>query len=358
MQTQNQQTGVSPFDEHAETYSCPSCQAAMVRGMRFCRMCGYRLGEGVEEYAETRLLDPEAPGVTGRADARPTAPRAMPNSGPAGMPNGMPNAWGAMTPGLNTTSLDARPSSSLRSWTRSCGSMRMGWVMWLIISLAVLSAVGGMTRGLRRWRAGGPPVVAAAPKSFLGVDGFDTAESGGAFIQGLAAPDTPVERAGLLGGDVIVKFDGKTINNKEDMTRALRETPPGKTVEVVYMRDSETRTTMLTTMAEKDFRGLDALDARPGGRGYLGIGDFERVRVGDSTIYGVRIDDLRTNRPADLAGLKEGDVITEFNGKPVRTEGDIRLRIYEAVPGSTVTVVLMRDGTRMEIPVKIGKGRD
>ena len=53
---------------------------------------------------------------------------------------------------------------------------------------------------------------------------------------------------------------------------------------------------------------------------------------------------LERNGPADLAGLKRGDVITDFNGKPVRTAGDLRLRIYEAIPNSIVNVVLLRDG--------------
>ena len=44
--------------ENAETVNCPSCGAALIGGLRFCRRCGYRLGEGVDEYVPTQRLDP------------------------------------------------------------------------------------------------------------------------------------------------------------------------------------------------------------------------------------------------------------------------------------------------------------
>src|SRR5437763_8423528 len=37
--------------------TCPNCCALMPREMRFCRACGCRLGEGVEEYTETVRFD-------------------------------------------------------------------------------------------------------------------------------------------------------------------------------------------------------------------------------------------------------------------------------------------------------------
>ena len=75
-------------------------------------------------------------------------------------------------------------------------------------------------------------------------------------------------------------------------------------------------------------------------------------------IHGVQLGDVHANRPADLAGLKEGDIVIEFNGHPVRVEGDLRYRIYEAVPGETVKVVVVRAGQVVEVMVKMGRSRD
>ncbi|MCA1555077.1 MAG: PDZ domain-containing protein, partial [Acidobacteria bacterium] len=139
----------------------------------------------------------------------------------------------------------------------------------------------------------------------------------------------------------------------EDALRdVLRQTPIGKTVEVVYLRDGETKTTMLTTISSKDYKA-DAFMSRE--RGLLGIDDLDRVPVEGTKIHGVKLGDVYDNRPADIAGLKEGDIVVEFDGKPVRTPEGLRGYINRAKPGSTISVVVHREGQRIEIPVKMGR---
>jgi S1-C subfamily serine protease len=189
------------------------------------------------------------------------------------------------------------------------------------------------------------------------VDGFSTADGGGAFIDGLAAPGTSLEAAGLRGGDIITGWDGQPVRDAGALRRILAGTPPGKAVQVTYIQDGETKTATVTTADRRDFHGMDSINARPGGQGRIGVDPGDRVRVPNSNIYGVELDGVDRNGPADLAGLKRGDIVTDFGGKPVRTPGDLRLRIYEATPGGTVTAVVMRGGQRLEIPVKMGRQR-
>ncbi|HYH85084.1 MAG TPA: PDZ domain-containing protein, partial [Pyrinomonadaceae bacterium] len=202
--------------------------------------------------------------------------------------------------------------------------------------------------------------VAAMPTSSIPdeVDDFNTADGGGAFITGLSGPDTSLERAGIIGGDIITSFDGQTVRDEDAMRRILAGVPPGKPVEVIYIHDGETKKTMLTTIGKGEFRGMAPIDTRPGGRAFLGVDDLERVRLPNTNLYGVEIGDVNRNRPADLAGLKQGDIIIQFGEKQIRTPGDLRLRIYEAIPNGIVNIILMRDGQRMEIPVKMGRNRD
>lgn len=347
MQTEHKESG----GQFAATVTCPNCRAEMVAGLRFCRRCGFRLGEGVDEYTETRRFDPQAPPFA----PPPTAQKEAPHASGA-------NAWTPpMAPMAPMAPLaGARPGeASAWRWTNLLKPWRMGWVGWVVLSLVIMVIVGAAVNDNNRRRGPGPGPP-AAERSYLGVDGFDTAEGGGAMLEGIAAPDTPVVRAGLVGGDVIKSFDRKEVRDADDLRRLLRATPPGREVEVVYVRDGETRTATLVTGTEADSRGSNAFDRRPGGRGLIGIdtGSLERVPVPGMSIYGVRLGDVHANRPADIAGLKEGDIVIEFNGHPVRTEGDLRYRIYEAVPGSTVTAVVVRGGERLEIPVKVGRSRD
>ena len=56
-----------------------------------------------------------------------------------------------------------------------------------------------------------------------------------------------------------------------------------------------------------------------------------------------------------MAGIKEGDIVIEFDGIPIRTPEEFLSRVRRAVPYSTIKVVVMRDGEQLEIPVKMGK---
>ena len=340
--------------ENVDTVNCPNCDATLVAGLRFCRMCGYRLGEGVEEYVATQRLDTGAPRAAAPSNATdPFAARAT---------------WGQspLQP-LGTTSLNQQRDSSRSSLLSACNPRRAGWMTWVILMIVLLTAAGVVTKSVRNRTAsggggrGGQAYSLPANSIAKEVDDFDTADGGGAFIEGLSGPDTSLERAGIIGGDIITSFDGKPVRDEDAMRKILADTPASKAVEVVYIHDGETKRTILTTASENDFHGLDPVDNRPGGRGVFGLissMDIRRVRVPNSNAYGVELGRLERNGPADLAGLKRGDVITDFNGKPVRTAGDLRLRIYEAIPNSIVNVVLLRDGQRLDIPVKMGRGKD
>jgi serine protease Do len=144
------------------------------------------------------------------------------------------------------------------------------------------------------------------------------------------------------------------------MRRILGETPVGKTVPVGFIRDGVFGTTQLTTAAEKDTPGLRLFDRRPGGAGNIELNrrSFERVQVPGMNIFGVELGDIDRNGPADIAGLRRGDIVIKFGDFPVRTPGDLRYRISEAVPGMTVPVTVVRGPEQLEIPVKVGRSRD
>jgi membrane-associated protease RseP (regulator of RpoE activity) len=330
--------------------NCPSCGAALVAGLRFCRMCGYRLGEGVEEYVATQRFD---------AASMPTTTAPTPSS--ATDPFQSRQTWGAapmqpMRPFGAPAGLGGQQEQGATSMlAKVCRPARGGWWLWVVIALAILIAAGSSPLWMRA-RSG--PSRPAPVRSFLGVDGFENAPGGGAFIEGIAGPETPIVRAGLLGGDIIKSFDGKPVGDAGEMRRILGETPVGKPVEVVYVRDGVTATTTLTTVAQRDTPGMKPFEQRPGGRGVMGVDIGGRVQVPNSNIFGVELDDVNRNEPADIAGLKDNDIVIKFGDYPIRTRGDLIYRIAEAQPGSTVPVTVVRGSEQLEIQVKVGRSRD
>ncbi len=59
--------------------------------------------------------------------------------------------------------------------------------------------------------------------------------------------------------------------------------------------------------------------------------------------------------PADKAGVKEYDVITEFNGKPVRTSADLISGVTAVVVGSSAPIKVLRDGKELQLKIQVSK---
>ena len=74
-------------------------------------------------------------------------------------------------------------------------------------------------------------------------------------------------------------------------------------------------------------------------------------------MFGVRLDNVSASMPADMAGIKEGDIVIEFDGVPIRTPEEFLARIRRAVPYSTITLVVLRGEERIPISLKMGKAR-
>jgi hypothetical protein len=68
---------------------------------------------------------------------------------------------------------------------------------------------------------------------------------------------------------------------------------------------------------------------------------------------GVKFAEVRENSPAAKAGLKAGDVMTMFDGKPIRTLYDFTFALREKRPGDEVAVTVMRGGAPITVSVQL-----
>jgi serine protease Do len=66
---------------------------------------------------------------------------------------------------------------------------------------------------------------------------------------------------------------------------------------------------------------------------------------------GVRVDTVTPEGPADKAGIKSGDTITEFDGERVRSTLQFSRLVQETPPGRQVAVALLRGGQRTNVTV-------
>ena len=94
-------------------------------------------------------------------------------------------------------------------------------------------------------------------------------------------------------------------------------------------------------------------------RGWLGIvikqittAIVEQLRLGSE--FGALIESVMPNSPADVAGLKRGDVITKAAGQTVRDFNDLPKIVAKIAPGTGAFFTITRDGTEQRMLVTIG----
>jgi hypothetical protein len=353
---------------HASVTACPNCHTEMPGQMRFCRMCGYRLGEGVAEYAETVRFQQSPQQQQPQGAARPfqTEQKAQPVS-TFGGPNAMPGSYRDLNQMARGAGQQAvQPSrKGLGQLTKTCGRNSWPhWFIWPIIGITLsLSAAGG--RWVRHLPTPAPTTNIAIPQqpalpadveeSVIGTNSLEDVKGGASFEY--VTPGSAADQAGLIGGDIIQSFDGQPVKSADQLEQLLEHTPAGKTVPIVFSRDGKTQTTKLRTTSEDENDALtEQFEEGREAQGYIGEGtDLDRVRVPGMNIDGVRLGEIQKNNPAFIAGLRDGDIVIEFNNTPIRTRREFETRIQRALPGSTVKTIVVRDGQPVEIPVKVGQ---
>jgi serine protease Do len=93
-------------------------------------------------------------------------------------------------------------------------------------------------------------------------------------------------------------------------------------------------------------------------RGYLGVGiqDLspelaDQFKLGATR--GALVSEVKPGSPAAKAGLREGDVITKFDGKPVTDSRHLKLTVANVAPGTKVPAEVVRDGKSVDLSFNI-----
>ncbi len=169
----------------------------------------------------------------------------------------------------------------------------------------------------------------------------------------------PAERAGIEVGDIIQKFDGKTIDRSSDLPRLVGGTKPGTKVPVQVWRRGETKQLEMT-VAELEPERSARQRTRPQQRGEqapavnalgLAVSDIpadrkEQLRVRN----GVVVD--AAEGAAARAGIRPGDIVLSVNNEEVtsaRRFGEIVAKLDRSKPA----VLLVRRGDSAQfVPVR------
>jgi serine protease Do len=167
----------------------------------------------------------------------------------------------------------------------------------------------------------------------------------------------PADKAGLRSGDVIVTFDGKTVESERELPQMVAQTPVGKRVIATVIRD-EKRLEIPMTVGEMEPEperradrpdltqnlGLAVQDITPEVARHLAVKNRD----------GVLVTMVESGSPADKAGFREGDIIRQINRQPIKGVSDFRDIIRKVKDDKTALFLVERGEFRIFLAVRTG----
>lgn len=210
----------------------------------------------------------------------------------------------------------------------------------------------------------------AVDQAYLGVSSKRD-EDGPAGAKVTAISDSSAAaKAGLKVGDLITKVDDAKIEGPDGLAAAVHRHKPQDKAAITFQRDGKEQTVTATLgksqkvqrvygYAMPDMKGLEELQRSFNfDRSRLGGFDRERgprlgIRAQDTEDgKGVKVLDVDEESAAAKAGVKEGDVITRFDGKEVNSTSALVESAQAAKAKTSVHVNLLRNGKAMEMDIK------
>lgn len=173
--------------------------------------------------------------------------------------------------------------------------------------------------------------------------------------------DSPAKKAGFKIGDVVIGFNGKTINRSSDLPIAVGNTPVGKTVNVKVIREGKTielKVKIAELPSEDKLASSESSDNAPAKANRLGLVVEELsadVRHRLEIKHGGVIVKEVTDGPAADAGIHRGDVLLKLNGHDIKGTRQFRELLAKLPAGKPVPVLIQRGNSPVFLALKIPK---
>jgi serine protease Do len=225
--------------------------------------------------------------------------------------------------------------------------------------------------------------------SYLGVDIADVSperlgelklkEEHGAEIT-MVDQDAPAGKAGLHEHDVIVSLNGTAVESTAQLRRMIKETPPGRVVNLGISRDGQPLTVkvqladrhksmawapkmpempQMPTMPDFDLPVSVVVVHQSARSGLMvenitpQLGDFFGVKDGK----GVLVRSVEKGSRGEKAGFRAGDVVVKVNNQPVHDTSDFTHALRSS-SGGTAAVTVMREKREQNLTLTLPAKKD
>ena len=178
---------------------------------------------------------------------------------------------------------------------------------------------------------------------------FKLKNTDGAFVQSTLA-GKPGEKAGLQPGDTIVRVDSVAVKETRDLIGYVSSKSPGTKVKLGVIRDGK-ETSLTATLADRDAdSGADeekASKSSDDSRGKIGITVQEitpqvrqLLRL-DPETKGLLVVHVKEVSAAYDANIRDNDIITQVNGRPVTSTEEFGKLVAAAKKGEYLRLYIL-----------------
>ncbi|MBW2475486.1 MAG: DegQ family serine endoprotease [Deltaproteobacteria bacterium] len=169
--------------------------------------------------------------------------------------------------------------------------------------------------------------------------------------------DSPADKAGLKRGDIIVEYDGKQVDELNDLPRLVAATPVDETVKVKVFRDGKERTINVKIGRLDDGEvALAADDEETGGALGLTVANVTPELVERYSLesdQGILITKIDPEGPAAEANLRVGDLVVEADGKEVGSVKEFEELVGKMKSGKVLRLLIQRRATLLYTTVTL-----
>ncbi len=204
-------------------------------------------------------------------------------------------------------------------------------------------------------------------RPMLGVYSDHNGDYDGAHVSSVIR-NSPADDAGLLTGDVITKINGKAIKDAQELVDIVNDHNGGETINITYERQGREYHTEAALVETTTFRRHETYrytvpDLHGERRFPTPFLHSYMFNNNDNTFEyapqmgiegqdaksgrGVVVLKVKKNAPADIAGLREGDVIVRLDHHRTTSVDDIQDILNDTWPNQRITIEFKRDGVAM-----------
>ena len=168
-------------------------------------------------------------------------------------------------------------------------------------------------------------------------------------------PDSPAEKGGLRSGDIILDFDGTRIQEANELPRLVAATPVGRRVPIRIVREGKEEEVAVVIDLLKEGAGDEVGEAT---QEKLGLTVKEvnrelasRFHLNETT--GVVVIELKPGGLAQEAGIAQGDLIKEIDGKKIATLKEYEREVAAHKKGQFIRFLLKRGDSSLFVATSI-----